>query len=80
MPRVRRAMAPTSVGEAARRRGDERAEEPEDALGVVGVAVLAGERGEAQQRDGGGRVGRRGGVVEEILLAHDQSLAVVGAW
>ena len=44
---------------------------------MVGVAGLAGERGEAQQGDGRRRVGRRRGVVEDVLLAHDQLLAVV---
>ena len=47
-------------------------DELQDAVGVVGVARLAGQRGEAVQRDRGERVGRWGGVVEEVLLPGDE--------
>ena len=44
---------------------------------MVGVARLAGQRGEPVEGDGGDRVGRRGGVVEQVLLAGDERLAVL---
>ena len=78
MPRLRRATAARALRERRRRLVDDGADELQDAVGVVGVAALAGQRGEAVQRDGGGRVGRRRGVVEQVLLAGDERLAVVG--
>ena len=45
---------------------------------MVGVASFAGERAEADQGHRGDRVGRRRGVVHQVLLAGDELLAVVG--
>jgi hypothetical protein len=47
----------------------------DDPAGDRPEAVLAGEGGEAGQRQGGVRVGGRGGVVEEVLLAGDEASA-----
>ena len=62
--------------EASGRLGREAAGQAQDRLAPLPVPGLAAQRGQAQQRDGSGRVGRRQGVVLEVLVAGDELLAV----
>ena len=48
----------------------------QDLLGVVLVAPIAGERGEPEESERGEAVGRRRRVVEQVLRAGDELLAV----
>ena len=54
-----------------------RAEQAHDGLAVLAVAVVAGERGQAEQADGGEPVGAGRGVVHQVLRAGDERLGVV---
>ena len=66
------------IGGAAGGLGDHVAQQLQDPVGVVGIALLAGERRQAQQAVGRGRVGRRRRVVDQVLLPHDERLGVLG--
>ena len=50
------------------------------ASAALAVAVVAGERGEPQQADGGEAVGAGRGVVHQVLGAGDERLGVVARW
>ena len=78
VPLATRSTAASALENALGRLRDHPAEEAQDLLGVVGVARLAGERAEPHEGHRGDRVGRRRGVVHQILLAGDELLAVVG--
>ena len=53
------------------------ADEADDRLAVLAVALVAGEGGQAQQADRGEAVGARGRVVHQVLGAGDEGLGVV---
>lgn len=65
------------VGEGARMLAQGLGQEAQDELGPVGVALLSGERGEADEGGAGHRVGRRRGSVHEVLVADHEALGVV---
>ncbi len=75
MAKVQRAK---QVGECCGGTRHDACEQFEDAVGVFEVALVAGEGGESLEGERGHRVRRRRGVVDEVLLANDQSFAVVG--
>ena len=76
------AMSNLECGEGVRERRrsplDESSEQNQDAVGVVGVALIARERSESDEREGCGRVGRRHRLVMHILLPNHELLGIVG--
>ena len=65
------------MGEGGRVPGQQVAEQVDHLAGRLGVAVDAGQRAEPGQGQGGHRVGRRGGPVEDVLGPDDERLGVV---
>ncbi|HWC09986.1 MAG TPA: hypothetical protein VG455_02070, partial [Acidimicrobiales bacterium] len=47
-----------------------------DRLRPLAVAVVADQRAQAVEGDGGGPIGRRGGIVEDVLGPGDEALGV----
>ena len=76
-PSIRWVGGEDGLGERGRVPDEEVAEQVDHLPGRVGVALGAGEGGQAGQRQGGHGVGRRGGAVEDVLGPHDEGLGVV---
>ena len=69
---------PQQVGEGVGVLGCRLGEEAEDALGLLLVGALAGQRREAEEAERGGGVAGGDRVVADLLAAGDQLLVVVG--